>query len=180
MKSFDAYSNSFEHILISLKKLFSTLQGFSIISVVSFVIALSSIQRAIIALGLVFMLDWITGCLASWIEHKKNNTSIAVYFFETSKARLSVAKAISYGILILLSWLFTALFFDKKLDLVLSTRQYSIVELTVGVCIAIESWSNIENLKRAGFDVVGQFATLMKNIWKIKDSLNNKKDETTN
>src|SRR5690606_240318 len=123
--------------------------------------------KAIIALIVVFHLDFITGCIASWIEHKKNGDKVQVYFFESAKMRLSVVKGVTYCLLIFFAYIFSVLFFDVPIKLAGSTKHFTAVELITGVCICIEVWSNIENLKRAGFDIVGKISGTAKSVWKV-------------
>lgn len=175
MKELDNYAHYFAQIFVSIKKGFTSITGL-VTLLSSFIIALNGIQRAILALMLVFFLDLITGCIASWVEHRKNENRIKVYFFESSKMRLSVVKAISYMMLILFAWLLAGLFFDLPIGLTGSSKQFTVVELTTGACIAIEVWSNIENLKRAGFDVLGKAKSIIKQVYNFKDLLKTGKE----
>ncbi|HEY1025459.1 MAG TPA: phage holin family protein [Sphingobacteriaceae bacterium] len=170
MKELETYIHYIVQVPLSVKKSLQSTPGI-ITMIVGMEIGLSGIQKGLIALLLVFHLDLITGCIASWIEHKNSKTQTKVYFFESSKLRLSVVKAVSYIMLILCSWLLGVLFFDMPISLYHSTKTFTPAELTTGVCIAIEIWSNIENVKRAGFDVVGKFTNVVKQVWNIRNTI---------
>lgn len=163
----------------STVKLLSTLKGWSLLAL-SQIIAMSGTKRAIVALVVVFIVDFITGCMASWVEHKANPTPVSAYFIQSSKIRKSGIKAIGYMSFILLSWLFMVLYFDKKVKLPGSSLEFTIQQLIIGVCIATEGWSNIENLKRCGFDIIGNITVAAKSLWKVFYTIKTGKGESNN
>lgn len=155
-----------------LKQITSTFQGFFVL-LTSTVIAMTSIQQGILVLTIAVVLDFISGCVASWTEHKQDNTTIKVYFFESGKMRLSVLKMVSYCMLIFFAWAMTILFFDKGMGLPGSTKQFKVTELVTGVCISIELWSNVENLKRSGFDIFDKIKTGSAAMWNLVKAVKN-------
>ena len=168
MKELETYIHYLMQVPTAFKKSFQSLGGIATM-IGGMAIGLTGMQKALIALAIVFHLDLITGCVASWIEHRNNKEKAKVYFFESSKLRLSVVKAVSYLMLILSSWLLGLLFFDMPISLYYSTKTFTPAEITTGVCIAIEIWSNIENVKRAGFDIVGKVTGIIKQVWDFKN-----------
>lgn len=164
--------NILTSVLYYFKQFTSTISGFAVL-LVSWIIALSSIQKGMLVLTIAVILDFISGCIASWIEHRRNNTSISVYFFESSKMRLSVLKMLSYCMFIFFAWTLTELFFDKGLGLPGSSKTFAVTEIVTGVCIAIEIWSNLENLKRSGFDVFGIIKKASSQVWSIIKAVKN-------
>ena len=163
MSSFFEY---IERFFTSVRLMFQSIPGFIVVLISSFV-ALSSITKALIALTVMFLLDFLSGCFASWIEHKNSEEKAQVYFIESAKIRLSLVKLGAYFIIIIAGWILTELFFNETTGLVLSNKQFTYLELIVGLCIAAESWSNLENFKRAGFDIVGLLTKMAKQLWSL-------------
>lgn len=147
-----------------IKDIFSSIKGV-ILFIISTIVAMNSLQQALMVLGIIIIVDYATGIFASWMEHKREKTPIKVYFFESKKTRSSILKVAGYSFFILSVWAISSIFFDQKIDLIYSSKQFSIVELTAGICIANEAWSVIENFKRAGWDLIGSITNASKKIW---------------
>lgn len=130
------------------------------------VLALQGVQTGFIALGIAFTFDFITGTAASWYENKKQNKKPKIYFIESRKLRRTIIKATTYLIFIMMSGGFYFLFFDGTFGLPISTKTFTIIEITFGMCIAVECWSILENFKRLGFDIVGKITNMAKHFWK--------------
>lgn len=128
---------------------------------------IEGVRAGLIGLGVVFMLDFITGLRASWIEHrrKKKTGQMAPYFLQSDKIRKSILKATSYFIFVGMSWLMWYLFFDGTMNLPMSTKDVNIITIAFGICITIECWSVLENLKRMGFDFLGRIGKAFKGFW---------------
>lgn len=129
--------------------------------------SLSGSKLALLFLSLALVADFVTGCWASWIECKQKEIQASVYFIESRKIRASFSKMITYGLLIAISWFLYVLFFDVLIGIPYSTKQFSLVELTIGLCISVELWSMIENMKRAGFDLIAKVQNIIKNAWQL-------------
>lgn len=144
--------------------LLTSLKGWLAIFVGQF-LAIGNVQRGLWWLLALFILDFVTGFIASVIEKKKAGIAPKVYFFESGRARDSLVKATGYCLFIIVVYALYDLFFDGKIGLPISTKSFTIVELAIGVCIGIESWSNIENMKRSGVDIVGTVQQAAKKLW---------------
>lgn len=121
----------------------------------------------------VFIADFITGVTASFHEKKLNGERCSIYDFRSGKVRLSILKGVTYILFILLSWFFYVYMFDKALPMPGSTRAFTIPEIGVGICIAVESWSIIENFKRLGFDLIGKIQNIASKVWNVINTVKN-------
>jgi phage-related holin len=165
MKELLIYKTYFLKILISIKSMLSkpTLIYY-LVPTVSFAL-FSNLQLALLLMLTSFVLDFATGILASWIEQKNNPKKIKVYLIESAKLRKSVVKATSYAIFILMVYFIEKTFFLKMISIEsVSTQKLTVTTIAVAFCLAIEFFSVIENLKRAGFDLIGSFKKMVKNI----------------
>ncbi len=152
--------------LDSIAELFSSLKGWLFVIVAQF-LSIGHIKVSLFALFFVFVLDFITGVCASYKEFKQANAAPRVYFIESSKLRLSILKAVSYMLFILLSYVFYLIILDKPFSIPGSTRQFTIVEITSGLCMAIECLSILENIKRIGFDFIGSVTIGAHKFWDL-------------
>lgn len=129
---------------------------------------LSNLQLSIIIFAIAFIIDFLTGWLASYIEIKNGiiEPPKSGYSFQSSEARKSAVKFVGYVLFILSALALESLFFDKKVTLSnLSTKSFGITELAIGFCTVIEMYSAvIENMTRAGFDII-------KKVSKVIDSV---------
>lgn len=98
-------------------------------------------------------LDYVTGILASWVE---SNGKHKVFLIESKRLRESCVKVCGYMILIICSWFVTILIYPNDVNLFGILNGFNLLELTLIMSIAIESFSNLENVKRMGFDVIGK------------------------
>lgn len=156
---------------MKFKLLFSSWAGRScLISAFAFPV-LNNIQLALVILLGAFIADFLSGWLASYMEIKRGEREMpkSGYSFESTRARESVVKAIGYIILILGSLALEHLFFDKKFEFSnLSSKSVGVTELIIGFCVAIELYSTmVENMKRAGFDIVGKVTNAATSLWDV-------------
>lgn len=98
-------------------------------------------------------LDYVTGILASWVESDGKHK---VFLIESKRLRESCVKVCGYMILIICSWFVTILIYPNDVNLFGILNGFNLLELTLIMSIAIESFSNLENVKRMGFDVIGK------------------------
>lgn len=171
----DSFIDYIAKFTSTLKDMLFSISGLPLL-LISWFIALSDTEKGIWTLFVVLFMDLITGCVASWIEHKKNKNKVTIYFIETAKVRLSLVKLATYFFLILMGWLLTDLFFNKPISLFLSDKKFTFVELIIGACIAVEAYSNIENFKRAGFDILGNLTGVVKRAWGIFNTIKTGKE----
>lgn len=172
----DSFIDYIIKFMTTLKSMLFSITGVPIL-IASWFFTLSDAEKGIWTLVVVLFFDFITGCWASWVEHKKNNEKVTVYFIETSKIRLSLVKLATYFFLILFGWLLTDIFFNKPIQLFLSHKQFAFSELVIGACVAVEIYSNIENFKRAGFDILGKLTGFIKRAWGIFNVIKTGKEE---
>jgi phage-related holin len=167
------YTKYFFKLGINLKAMASSPTG--VISGSTIVVAsvLTSIQKALLLLLLFFILDFITGILASWKikkeEEKLDPTLKGTALISSDKLKLSAVKAFTYASAILGVWGIEKVFFIKtfKFDNV-STEDLTVTLIFTGFCCAIEFYSIVfENFKKMGFDISKRFLKVVNSIKKI-------------
>ena len=172
MQELSLYLKSFSKIFLSLKTMFKTPIGVSLIIPSISLALLSNLQLILLLMLIAYIVDFGTGILASWIEHKKGNEKLKVYFIESEKLRKSVVKAICYMLFIAGVYLFEKAFFIKSIAITsVSDKELTITSIAVAFSFAIEFFSILENLKRSGFDIIGQFKNGAKKIHSLIKSV---------
>lgn len=132
---------------------------------------LSNTQLSLLIFLGAFVMDFLTGVLASYIEVKNKTRELpkSGYILESSRARETVVKGIGYTIFIMSALGLEYLFFDKAITLgSLSSKSFGLVDLAIGFCAIIEIYSTlIENLKRCGWDLIGKAQALTTTVWDL-------------
>lgn len=121
---------------------------------------LNNLQLALLFFIGAYIADFFTGILASYVEVKNGVKARpkSGYIFESKEARKTLVKGVGYTLFILSAFALEAIFFDNSMTLGnLSTKKFGLTELAIGLATVIELYSVlIENLKRAGWDILGQ------------------------
>lgn len=155
--------------MAQLGGLFTSVCGW-IILIAAQVMVIDGVRSGTIVLGVVFLIDYITGMGASWKEWKQEKAAgekgMPPYFLQSNKLRKSLLKATTYLLFVGMSWVAWYLFFDGKIHLPLSSKEVNVISITFGLCIAVECWSILENMKRIGFDLIGQISKTVKGFWR--------------
>lgn len=137
------------------------------IAAISFA-TLSTIQLGLFFLFISFVFDFLTGVYASWVEWKNKKIQITTaYLIESKKLRKSVGKAIAYMAVIGFTYGFEIVFFIKSFHISASGAHLTITLVAIGVCIAIEFFSVLENMKRSGFDLIGKAKKGFNQFWDL-------------
>ncbi|AEW85893.1 hypothetical protein FCOL_05340 [Flavobacterium columnare ATCC 49512] len=137
----------------------------------------ASIKTSLFVFFWTFILDFATGILASWVEHKK--MPVRVYVLQSSKMRESVVKAISYFVFIALIFGFEKAFGIKTFSILnISDNQFTLTTIAIAFCSFIEFFSILENCKRSGFDIIGKSQEAAKKTWEIINFLKNGQSNT--
>lgn len=145
---------------------------------------LSTATMAMILLGGFFLLDFITGVLASWVEFKKTLPLVPGsgkrYVIQSSKLRLSAVKFICYASGILVAWGIETVFVIKEIPTGhISTKNLTLTTVVIAFFCAIEVYSIFfENIKRMGFDIIQKVKTISKTGWGLYKSVKDEKDGT--
>jgi len=148
-------------------------------------LAMTMFQQSLYFLLGVFIIDFGTGIYASYIETKKEvdlvkgtiNIKVKIAILKdtikSEKLRKSAVKAIVYLLLIILSYGIEKIASIKPFSFEsISDASYTFSTLAAGFCIAIELWSIfIENLPRAGFDIVKTFSKAFTKAKEIKKDI---------
>ena len=150
------------------------------------VLELTNLQLAIVLLfGLLFV-DYITGVLASWVNHKKNfKTSFwkdSVNGFSSEKWKKSLVKTITYFLFILTTWSIEKVFQIKPFNTSYSNIGNITITLgAIGLSCGIEFYSIFfENLPNAGFNIEDRFLKLFNKIKSIFTKVKNFNDGQIN
>lgn len=167
------YTKYFFKLGINLKTMASSPAGIIAGTSVIAISVLTSVQKALLLLLIFFVIDFITGILASWKEKKEKEKTDPTLkeesLISSDKLKLSAVKAFTYASAILGVWGIEKVFFIKtfKFDNV-STEGLTITLIFIGFCCAIEFYSIVfENFKRMGFDIAKKFLFVVKSIKKI-------------
>lgn len=173
METFSLYSKYFIKLGISLKSISTsptaTITSGTIIATTYF----STVQKALLLLMIFFILDFITGIVASWKEKRnkeKEDPSLKEQsLISSEKLKLSAIKAFTYASSILGVWGIEKVFFIKTFKFEnVSTEDLTVTLIFVGFCCAIEFYSIVfENFKRMGFDIAKNFIKVVKGVKKI-------------
>ena len=155
-------------------------------------ISLLSTQK--LAFGFLFityLLDFVTGVIASFMERikeEKINQQVEkfslkekiIYFFDnisSDQMRRSIVKGIGYALFILCSYGIQHIFKIKPFTFSFSHLVWDLPLLAVGGAIVIELWSILlENFKRMGFDIVKILLNMFSRAKEVKDEVINLKD----
>lgn len=143
--------------------------------------AFSTFQKAIFLLVGLFIADFVTGIIASYIEYKKAKELTpagADYLIQSSKLRLSLVKFITYCLAIVgaygVEWVYVAVEFEVHENV----NKMTVSTIVVAFCSAIEFYSIFfENLKRSGFDIVAKGKKLISAITSLIKTVKNAKNE---
>lgn len=150
-----------------LEPMLSTPTGMIVLASAITLATLTTIQMSLIFLFFAFIVDFLSGIYASWSEWKAKKIKVTTYLIESAKLRKSVGKAIAYMAAIGFTYGFELVFFIKSFKVSASGRDLTITLIAVGVCIAIEFFSVLENMKRSGFDLIGKIKEGFKNGWGV-------------
>ena len=167
------YSKYFFKLGISLKTMSSSPAGVITGSSLVAVSVLTSVQKALILLLIFFVIDFITGIVASWREKKeKEKTDPTIKeqsLISSDKLKLSAVKAFTYTSAILGVWGIEKVFFIRTFKFEnVSTKDLTITLIFVGFCCAIEFYSIVfENFKRMGFDLSKKALSVIRHTKKI-------------
>lgn len=169
-------------ILTTLKLMLSKPAGLFLLIPVIAMPELTTTVKALYLLGALFVVDFITGIGASWVEFKKSLPVLPGsgkrYVIQSSKLKLSGVKFIIYGLGCLIAagieWVFIAQEFEPHKAL----KKLTLTAIVIGFFCAIEVYSIVfENFKRMGFDVIQQIKKIFKSGREIYKTVNNEKTE---
>ena len=148
------------------------------------ILELTNLQLALALLFGLLFIDYITGVLASWINHKKNfKTSFwkdSVNGFSSEKWKKSLVKIITYFLFILLTYEIEYIFQIKSFTSDYSDLKITITLFAIAISCGIEFYSIFfENLPKAGFDIEKKFMKLFDKAKSIFTKVKNFNDEKT-
>lgn len=167
------YTKYFLKLGINLKAMASSPSGIVSGSTIVAVSILTSIQKALLLLLLFFVLDFITGIIASWKikkdEEKLDPSLKGTALISSDKLKLSAVKAFTYASAILGVWGIEKVFFIKTFKFEnVSTESLTVTLIFTGFCCAIEFYSIVfENFKKMGFDIAKRFLKVVSSVKKI-------------
>lgn len=166
MEWFTLYFKYFAKLGISLKSMISNPYIGLTTGTVIAASAMTNTQKAIYLLIAFFILDFITGILASWREKReaeeKDPSLKEKNLISSEKLKLSGIKAFTYASAILAVYGIEKVFIIRsfKFDHI-SEQHMTITLIFIGFCCSVEFYSVFfENFKRAGFDI-------KKNLFKV-------------
>jgi len=180
--------NLFNHYMYKLyypfKFYFGNVNAFLLTLPAVTVVALSTVQKAALFLVILFVVDFVTGIGASWVEFKKAAPLVPAsgkrYLFQSSKARLSIVKGVFYILWTLLWWGVENIFVIKEIPSGhISTENLTLTTYAIAILCAIEFYSIFfENLKRMGFDIIQMVKKISSSGWGLYKTIKNQDNET--
>lgn len=173
MEWLSLYIKYFTKLGISLKTMSSSpVTGVAAGTVIA-ASAMTNTEKAIYLLIGLFVLDFITGILASWKEKKeaeKTDPSLKEKsLISSEKLKLSGVKAFTYASAILAVWGVEKVFIIKSFKFSnISDQDMTITLVFIGFCCSVEFYSIFfENFKRAGFDIRKKLFAVVGEVKKI-------------
>lgn len=129
-------------------------------------------QKALLLLAALFVLDFITGIAASYIEARQNKSVSGTiqkgYVLSSAKLRLSAVKFITYALAALCAYGIEVIFFIREFEPHLVTQKLTLTTIVIAFFCVIEFYSVFfENIKRMGFDIAGTFKKIILVVWDI-------------
>lgn len=156
--------------------------------IISFFVALHFWQLLALTAVVFYFMDYLTGALATQIEYKQYPEKFELakkrkgrlYWVESDRIVRGIVKGSIYFIVIISSIILTVLLKDKHFQFHESVLPLSPLELSLILINVAEIVSNLENGKRAGFDVYGMTIKTIKKVWNIRNLIKTGKDESNN
>lgn len=108
-----------------------------------------------LALGWAILFDLLTGVFA---YYKQNGLIKQEYLIKSKLLKKTLEKGSGYLLVILMMAIFETHVFKiqfDQIDAIIGKPMYGTAILTT-ICILIEYWSILENLKKAGIDLLGR------------------------
>lgn len=147
--------------------------------------AFTTTEKTLFLLGGLFIADFITGVMASWVEFKK---ALPVtpgagkrYVFSSEKMRMSGVKFITYGMGIVTAYALESIFIIHEFEpKYLTTQKLTLTTVVTLFFCVIELYSIFfENIKRMGFDIIQNVKKIIRQAWAVTKEVKNetKSDE---
>lgn len=180
------YHTEVAYNVLTLKNVFDIRAIIPLIA--SFFVALNFWQILAITAVIFYSMDYLTGALATQIEYRRSPEKFEnakkrkgkLYWVESDRIVRGIVKGSIYFIIIIASVILTMLLKDKHFHLHASILPLSPFEMSLILINVSEIVSNLENGKRAGFDVYGMAVKAIKKVWNIRNLIKTGKDESNN
>ena len=137
-------------------------------------------------LVIAYILDFITGVIASFIERLREEKKIqevdsftwrqkVIYFFDnmsSDQMKRSIVKGIAYSVFIMCSCGIQFIFKIKPFSFSFSELVWDLPLIAVAGAIVIELWSILlENFKRMGFDIIKIGLGMFTKVKEVKNEI---------
>ncbi|WP_066435583.1 phage holin family protein [Chryseobacterium sp. CCH4-E10] len=173
MKELNNYKKPFLAIATAVKKPAVAIPAIGLAS-------FSDLQLCFMLLLGLMLGDFISGVLASWNlwKNSKIESNFWKYGFSSMKIRNSIAKSVSYFLLIVLSYYIEKIFRIKSFGKSTYTdHDITLTLIAIVIPCAIEFYSIFfENLPKAGFDIWGYFKKITDKIKVAVSTINSLKN----
>jgi len=149
--------------------------------IVGFWLALSLSELLFTVFIIFYLLDYVTGIIASVVELRKNPLRLErrkrrkgrLYWVSSSRLIRGLVKLLVYFQLILVVVVLSHLLHFKEIVLHEKIIPLTPLQVLLVLCIASELVSNLENAKRSGFDLVGMAKQTIIKITELKNLTKN-------
>jgi len=169
-------------ILLSIKTMLTKPVGVAMLVPIVASPVFTTVQKSLILLGGLFVADFITGIIASYLEFKRSLPVLPAsgkrYVIQSSKLRMSVVKFVFYGLSILTAYGIEIVFVSKEFELHADVKKMSLTTIMIAFCCGIEAYSIFfENIKRMGFDIIEKVKNIFKSGYSVYDTIKNENKE---
>ena len=147
---------------------------------------LSTQKLAFFFLIIAYLIDFITGIIASFMERiaeEKKEQKVesftwkekVIYFFDnisSDQMKRSIVKGIAYSVFIMCSYGIQFIFKIKPFSFSFSELTWDLPLIAVAGAIVIELWSILlENFKRMGFDIIKIALGMFTKVKEVKNEI---------
>lgn len=186
MHELSIYPKYFSKIALTIKTLTAKPVGKAILIPVVAAPVYTITEKTLILLAALFVMDFITGVMASYVEFKK---ALPVtpgagkrYVFSSAKMRLSAVKFVTYAMGVICAYGIESIFLIKEFDPGhLTTQKLTLTTIVTLFFCVIEAYSIFfENIKRMGYDIIQKVKNISSTGWGVYKAVKgeNKNEES--
>lgn len=177
------YHNEVVVDVLTFKNLFHSLKSIPAL-MFGFYIALNLSELLVTVFIAFYFLDFFTGILATMVEIKKapelfkerSTRKPKGYWVESDRIIRGIVKAVVYLQIIGLTLVITSVLKVQDYELHGLLIPLTPIQIVLVLCTSSEFVSNLENSKRAGFDIIGMLGNGAKNLWNLRSLIKTGKE----
>ncbi|UYW01810.1 phage holin family protein [Flavobacterium agricola] len=169
MKDIDTFQLCVHKFYTTAVLAFTSLPGMYITSFSAILAYFLSLKVLFAILGLLYVLDFITGCAAAMKKYRKDFGVWSFKWFSSEIFAGTIIKGVFYMLFIFFIFIINVLIYKNHIHIsLLSSDPFTLVEIAIFVCMIREIWSILfENFEKLGFDFLGHIEKIASKSWKI-------------